>query len=308
MNQRIRSFTTLTAAVALSALPVLAPPSHAAESRVPITDPQLLERMGFAPDATNVYATPQALQQLLMGPDAGNTIREETEEAPAESVFGDDDAGESAASGSAFEPMAGDTGYETFSGGTRYCTIGSPFFEADLHGLPHGARLVRVRSWFLDESAEDMELFLFRTCTLESDPTPSVTNLGSSSSAGSGGWDTSVFSVGEDIDLEHCTYAVRARLDDANVGSCSEGSDLGILKARAQWRRQVSPAPDTATFDDVPTNHLFFQHIEALADSGITAGCGNDNFCPNEPLTRGQMADFLSTALGLHWDFPHELP
>ncbi len=45
----------------------------------------------------------------------------------------------------------------------------------------------------------------------------------------------------------------------------------------------------------------FFQFIEALAESGITAGCGNGNFCPDAALTRGQMAVFLAKALGLHW-------
>jgi S-layer homology domain len=68
------------------------------------------------------------------------------------------------------------------------------------------------------------------------------------------------------------------------------------------WRRTVSPAPGQPTFNDVPTNHPFFQFVEALAASGITAGCGNGNFCPDAPLTRGQMATFLSKALGLHWD------
>jgi hypothetical protein len=67
------------------------------------------------------------------------------------------------------------------------------------------------------------------------------------------------------------------------------------------WRRQVSPAPGSATFNDVPTFHPFFQYVEALAASGITGGCGNGNFCPDAPVTRGQMAVFLSKALGLHW-------
>jgi hypothetical protein len=67
------------------------------------------------------------------------------------------------------------------------------------------------------------------------------------------------------------------------------------------WHRSVSPAPGTATFADVPTDHIFFQFIEALAASGITGGCGNDNFCPDSPVTRGQMATFLAKALGLHW-------
>ena len=67
------------------------------------------------------------------------------------------------------------------------------------------------------------------------------------------------------------------------------------------FHRIVSPAPGVATFNDVPTNHPFFQFIEALAASGITGGCGSGNYCPDAPLTRGQMAVFLSKALGLHW-------
>ena len=66
------------------------------------------------------------------------------------------------------------------------------------------------------------------------------------------------------------------------------------------WRRNVSLAPSVATFNDVPLGHPFFQFIEALAASGITAGCGSGNYCPDAPLTRGQMAVFLAKALGLH--------
>jgi hypothetical protein len=67
------------------------------------------------------------------------------------------------------------------------------------------------------------------------------------------------------------------------------------------WEREPSPAPASATFADVPTDHPFFQFVEALADSGITAGCGGGNFCPDAPLTRKQMAAFLAKALGLYW-------
>jgi S-layer homology domain len=68
------------------------------------------------------------------------------------------------------------------------------------------------------------------------------------------------------------------------------------------WRRTVSPQ-FAVTFNDVPASHAFYQFIEALAASGITAGCGNGNFCPDAPLTRGQMAVFLAKALGLHWPY-----
>ena len=52
------------------------------------------------------------------------------------------------------------------------------------------------------------------------------------------------------------------------------------------------------TFNDVPTDYWAFPFIETLAASGITAGCGNDNFCPNAPVTRAQMAVFLER--GIH--------
>jgi len=67
------------------------------------------------------------------------------------------------------------------------------------------------------------------------------------------------------------------------------------------YRLQVSEPPPTPTFNDVPTDHMFYPYIEALVASGITAGCGSGNYCPDSPLTRGQMAVFLSKALGLHW-------
>jgi hypothetical protein len=55
------------------------------------------------------------------------------------------------------------------------------------------------------------------------------------------------------------------------------------------------------TFGDVPTNYAYFRAIEALAASGITGGCGSGNFCPNQNVTRGEMAAFLARALGLHF-------
>ena len=67
------------------------------------------------------------------------------------------------------------------------------------------------------------------------------------------------------------------------------------------WNRQVSPAPATATFGDVGTGHWAFPFVEALAASGITGGCGGGNYCPDNPITRAEMAVFLSGALGLHW-------
>ena len=74
-----------------------------------------------------------------------------------------------------------------------------------------------------------------------------------------------------------------------------------LLGMRVGYVLQVSPAPGTATFHDVPTTDPAFRYIEALVASGVTAGCGNGNYCPDATLTRRQMAVFLAKALGLQW-------
>ena len=55
-------------------------------------------------------------------------------------------------------------------------------------------------------------------------------------------------------------------------------------------------------FIDVGPDHTFVSEIEWLAERGITRGCNppaNDRFCPDDVVTRGQMAAFLVRALGL---------
>jgi hypothetical protein len=51
-------------------------------------------------------------------------------------------------------------------------------------------------------------------------------------------------------------------------------------------------------FNDVPVNHLFYNEIERLSARGITLGCGGGNFCPDQVVTRDQMAGFIIRALG----------
>jgi hypothetical protein len=94
------------------------------------------------------------------------------------------------------------------------------------------------------------------------------------------------------IDNENNTYAILVAATTATTS---------LVAVRVYYRLQVSPAPGVATFSDVPTSHPFFQFVEALARSGITSGCGGGNYCPDAPLTRGQMAVLLSLGLGLHF-------
>lgn len=130
------------------------------------------------------------------------------------------------------------------------------------------------------------------------------------------GWDETSAGIsghGEVVLQDEEPWLVRAQHPSFNQVCLSEvyfwhsiwidflSTDHSISGVIVRWRRTVSPVPNSATFADVPTDHPFFQFVEALAASGITAGCGSGNYCPDNPLTRGQMAVFLSIALGLHW-------
>jgi len=46
-------------------------------------------------------------------------------------------------------------------------------------------------------------------------------------------------------------------------------------------------------FTDVPADHVFHDDIQWLADQGITNGCTETTFCPDNNVTRGQMAALL---------------
>ena len=53
------------------------------------------------------------------------------------------------------------------------------------------------------------------------------------------------------------------------------------------------PPPCSGVFADVPCPSLFADWVEQLAVEGITGGCGGVNFCPDDSVTRAQMAVFL---------------
>ncbi len=75
------------------------------------------------------------------------------------------------------------------------------------------------------------------------------------------------------------------------------------LVTRAQMAAFLSrglalPAAAPAGFTDTVGN-LFEFDIDRLAGAGITTGCGGTKYCPDQAVTRGQMAAFLVRALGL---------
>jgi len=165
--------------------------------------------------------------------------------------------------------------------------------------LPEGAKLTAL-SFFGCNSHPGF----FMTVRLLRKPVPGDqdTVVVNSSNRGAGQGDgcaTLFFGFGEPfpvIDNSHNAYFVQVAL----VG----GDDRTRFNAvDVSYRLQVSSAPATATFDDVPTSHPFFPFIEALVRAGITTGCGDSPpmFCPDGLVTRKQVAAFFARALGLHW-------
>ncbi|MFV2068462.1 MAG: S-layer homology domain-containing protein [Pirellulales bacterium] len=55
----------------------------------------------------------------------------------------------------------------------------------------------------------------------------------------------------------------------------------------------------TSVFLDVPAEDAGCAAIHYLAAAGVTSGCGNGNYCPDDSLTRAQMAVFLQLPFSL---------
>jgi hypothetical protein len=74
---------------------------------------------------------------------------------------------------------------------------------------------------------------------------------------------------------------------------------LLVAKHGTAW---VPPAPTGTVFSDVPADHWAGAYIEALASEGITGGCGEGIYCPDSPVTRAEMAVFLTSTFDLMLD------
>ena len=63
--------------------------------------------------------------------------------------------------------------------------------------------------------------------------------------------------------------------------------------------RALDLAPSGSNPFDDDAGSIFEQDIGALAAAGITRGCARRHYCPEQPVTRGEMAAFLVRALDL---------
>lgn len=54
--------------------------------------------------------------------------------------------------------------------------------------------------------------------------------------------------------------------------------------------------PTDPYFTDVPASHPYFKYIQKMRQLNITSGCSTTTYCPDSPVTRGQMAVFVVRA------------
>lgn len=91
------------------------------------------------------------------------------------------------------------------------------------------------------------------------------------------------------------------------TNSCTPGN---FCPTQAMTRRDMvvwllrarginNPPPATQIFSDVPLSDPAAPYISEAVRRGITAGCEPGKFCPDRPVTRGEMAVFIVQTFGL---------
>ncbi len=118
-----------------------------------------------------------------------------------------------------------------------------------------------------------------------------------------------------DVLADNWAYNFVMAISDGGITQGCHSDDLATPENEAQFcpdapitrgqmavfiETSLGNPPNTCTglFGDVPTDHPFCGFIERMVDDGFTGGCGGNAFCPNDPVTRGQMAVFIEAALG----------
>jgi hypothetical protein len=79
-------------------------------------------------------------------------------------------------------------------------------------------------------------------------------------------------------------------------GEAITRADVAIFIVRAAYGGNNFNYSQIPVFNDVPVGSFGFQWIQQLYALGITTGCGNGDYCPNESVTRDQMAVLLIKA------------
>lgn len=184
-------------------------------------------------------------------------------------------------------------GYTTNAGIERYISAGANALNASPN-LPNGAQIEKVELRACDTNPADQVDLQMGTCPVPGSSCALMAVVSTGITATPGCRDF-IATLPTPIVVNNQTTPILL-----SVIATTPSTTFSAVKL--YYRLRISPAPAIASFPvDVPTTHPLFRFIEALAAAGITGGCGVGTYCPDAPMTRGQMAVFLATALGLHF-------
>ena len=177
-------------------------------------------------------------------------------------------------------------------------TSGPGYFDCPLN-LPAGARPIRVDvlTHDINDAAAVTAAFVYcpnQVPGLACNAAGMASSVGTLAAPLDGKFSVDVSPYALTVDKSANLYFVRVVVPVT-------GGSLRFRDVDVYYRLQISGAPATPTFGDVPASHTYFKAIEALAASGITGGCGNGNFCPANYVTRGEVAILFARALGLNF-------
>ena len=109
-----------------------------------------------------------------------------------------------------------------------------------------------------------------------------------------------------DVPTDHWAAAwIKQLMTEGITAGCGSGNycpetpvtraEMAVFLLRSKYGASYSPPAvgGNTGFGDVPVNHWAGAWIKQLVIEGITAGCGNGNYCPEAPVTRAEMAVFL---------------
>jgi len=111
-----------------------------------------------------------------------------------------------------------------------------------------------------------------------------------------------------DVPASNIFFKFIQKMKDLNITSGCGGTDfcpddpvtrgeMAVFIIVARYGTIPFTYPSTPYFADVPSSSSFFPFVQKMAQLGITAGCAPGMYCPNDSLTRGQMAVFIVTGL-----------
>jgi hypothetical protein len=108
-----------------------------------------------------------------------------------------------------------------------------------------------------------------------------------------------------------CNWTAESNDGWITITAGASGTGVGSVQFNVAANSTGAPRSGTLTiagqtftvfqgipFTDVPEGTLFYTEIGKLSAKGVTLGCSTNTYCPDEVVTREQMAAFIMRALG----------